>query len=567
MDTASVLQLIVILGIVLLAAKPLGIYIARVIEGERVLLSPVLGPVERATYRLAGMSEGAEQGWRGYAVSLLAFNFAGMLLLYALLRLQGVLPLNPEGFAGVAPHTAFNIAVSFATNTNWQSYGGETTLSYLTQAVGLTVQNFVSAATGMGVAAALIRGIARRRSDTVGNFWRDLVRSTLYVLLPLSLVMALLLAWQGVPQNFDAYTHATTVEGAEQVIAQGPIASQESIKQIGTNGGGFMNANSAHPFENPTPLTNAIETAAMLLIPGALAYTFGRIAGNTPAGWSILASMTVLLVLALAVVWWSEARANPALAAGIEQSAGNLEGKEMRFGIPATALWGVVTTGTSSGPVNGMHDSFNAISGFALMGLMQLGEVVYGGVGVGLTGMLGFAILTVFLAGLMVGRTPEFLGKKIEAFEVKMAILPLITFPLFLLGLTGLALAGGWAASSLANTGPHGFSEVLYAFSSGTGNNGSAFGGLNAATPFFNTTIGVAMLAGRFLMIVPTLALAGSLARKPAVPPGAGSFPVSGTLWVTLLTSVVLIVGLLTFFPALALGPIAEELLPAGTLY
>lgn len=565
--TFGIIQTALIIGAAILLARPLGGYIARVFEGERVFLTPLLEPVEHIIYRVGGESTTREQGWRAYAVALLAFNLVGMLVLFAILRFQGALPFNPAGFDGVPTYTAFNIAVSFVTNTNWQSYGAETTLSYFSQMAGLTVQNFVSAATGIAVAAALIRGIARRRSDSVGNFWRDLTRSTVYILLPISLLVSAVLLWEGVPQNLDAYTTVATVEGAEQVIAQGPVASQEGIKQIGTNGGGFFNVNSAHPYENPTPFSNAIEILSMLLIPAALTYTFGRMVKNQAAGWSVLAAMTIILVAAFALVWGAEEQPNPAVAiAGVEQAL-NMEGKETRFGGSASALWSVVTTATSSGPVNSMHDSFNAISGFALLGLMQLGEVIFGGVGVGLTGMLGFAILTVFLAGLMVGRTPEFLGKKIEGFEVKMAVLPLISFPLFLLGLTSLSIAGGWAQDSMQEGGPHGFSEVLYAFTSGTGNNGSAFAGFGAGTPFFNTTIGIAMLAGRFLMIVPTLALAGSLARKPMVPAGAGTFPVSGPLWTGLLVSVVLIVGLLTFFPALALGPIADQTLPSPTAY
>ncbi len=569
MSPVDLVQLALLLGSVVLLARPLGSYIAAVFEGRDTRAAVVLGPVERGIYRAAGINAAGEQGWKRYALSLLVFNFAGFLLLYAILRTQQWLPLNPQDLPALPWHTAMNAAISFMTNTNWQSYGGETTMSYFSQAVGLTVQNFVSAATGIAVAAALIRGFARRRAGTIGNFWVDLVRTTLYILLPLSILVMVILVARGVPQNFDAYVEVTTLEGQTQVIAQGAVASQEGIKQIGTNGGGFFNANSAHPYENPTPFTNYLELLCMLSVTGALTYAFGKMVGNTRQGWAILATMVVLFVAATLLVTAAERAPNPALAGlGIEQSAGNMEGKEARFGVPASALWGVTTTATSSGPVNAMHDSFNAISGVALLGLMQMGEVVFGGVGVGLTGMLLFAVLTVFLAGLMVGRTPEFLGKKIEAYEVKMAALPLLIFPLFLLGLTALAVASGQAFDSLNNTGPHGFSEVLYAFSSGTGNNGSAFAGFGADTPFFNTTIGLAMLAGRFLIaIVPPLALAGALAAKQPVPAGPGTFPTTGPLWVGLLVSVVLIVGLLTFFPALALGPIAEHLLEEGVVF
>ncbi|MEZ4503468.1 MAG: potassium-transporting ATPase subunit KdpA [Dehalococcoidia bacterium] len=568
MVAADLVQLALLLAAVVVLARPLGAYIVAVLEGRRTWATAALGPVEHGIYRASGIDPEREQSWRTYALSLLAFNFAGFLLLYAIMRLQGLLPLNPEGLRGVEWHTALNAAASFTTNTNWQSYGGETTLSYFSQAAGLTVQNFVSAATGIAVAAALIRGFARRRADAIGSFWVDLVRVTLYLLVPLSLTVSALLVWQGVPQNLDSYAEATTLEGAPQLIAQGPVASQESIKQLGTNGGGFFNANSAHPYENPNPLTDFIELVSMLAIPGALTYAFGRMVGDTRQGWAVLAAMVVLFVGAALLTTWAESQPNPALEGlGIEQSAGNLEGKETRFGVPGSALWGVVTTATSSGPVNAMHDSFNALSGAALLGLMQLGEVVFGGVGVGLTGMLLFAVLTVFLAGLMVGRTPELLGKKIEAYEIKMAVLPLLLFPVLLLGLTAIAVSGGWGTDSLNNQGPHGFSEILYAASSGAANNGSAFAGLNANTPFYNVAMSLVMLGGRFLLIVPTLALAGSLAAKQPVPPGPGTFPTTGPLWVVLLVSVVLIVGLLTFFPALALGPIAEHLLPAGATF
>jgi K+-transporting ATPase ATPase A chain len=549
--------------LVLLAlTKPLGLFMFKVFTGERTWLSPVLRPVERAVYRVSGVDETREQSWLTYAVSLLAFSLVGMLVLYALQRLQGDLPFNPASMPAVKPDSAFNTAASFTTNTNWQGYGGESTMSYLTQMAGLAFKNFVSGAAGIAVALALIRGIARRRADTVGNFWVDLVRATLYVLLPLSIVVAFFLIWQGVPQNLNDYTVVKGLDNFAQTIAQGPVASQVAIKQLGTNGGGFFNANSAHPFENPTALSNFAECLAILLIPAGLTYTFGRMVGNTKQGWALFAAMSVIFLAGVAITYWAEAGANPALKGlGIDQAAGNLEGKEIRFGVPLSSLWAVATTAASNGSVNAMHDSFNALGGLVAMANIQLGEVVFGGVGSGLTGMLFFALLAVFLAGLMVGRTPEYIGKKVQAYEIKMVALAILIFPATILAFTGLAAVTDWGTQTLNNGGPHGFSETLYAFSSAGGNNGSAFAGLGANTGFYNSALGFAMLIGRFLIIIPTLAVAGSLARKQPVPPSLGTFPTTGTLWIVLLIGVVLIVGVLTFFPALALGPIVEHFL------
>jgi K+-transporting ATPase ATPase A chain len=556
------IQIALVFLTVLALVKPLGLYMAKVFSGERTWLSPILRPVERAIYRVSGVDETREQIWLTYAVSLLAFSLVGLIVLYLLQRLQGSLPFNPEGMGAVKPDSAFNTAVSFSTNTNWQGYAGESTMSYLTQMAGLAFHNFVSAASGIAVALALIRGIARRRADTVGNFWVDMVRANLYVLLPISIVGALLLVWQGVPQNLNSYVHAHTLEGALQTIAQGPVASQEIIKELGTNGGGFFSANSAHPYENPTAVTNFIEMLAVLAIPAALTYTFGRMVGNTKQGWALLAAMSIIFLAGVAIAYWAESQANPALKGlGIDQAVGNLEGKEARFGVPLSALWAVSTTATSSGSVNSMHDSFNALGGLVPLANIQLGEVVFGGVGTGLTGMLFFALLAVFLAGLMVGRTPEYLGKKVQAYEVKMIALAILIFPAAVLAFTAVGAVADWGTGTLSNSGPHGFSEILYAFSSGSGNNGSAFAGLGANTGFYNTANGFAMLIGRFLIIIPTLAVAGALARKQPVPPGLGTFPTTGGLWVGLLVGVVLIVGLLTFFPALALGPIVEHFL------
>ncbi|MBN9020901.1 MAG: potassium-transporting ATPase subunit KdpA [Rhizobiales bacterium] len=542
-------------------AWPLGLFMARVFSDERTWLTPVLAPVERAIYSLAGAGRmPAGQTWASYALAVLAFNLVGWLFLYAVLRLQHVLPWNPEGMAPMAPDLAFNTTVSFVTNTNWQAYGGEATLSYFSQMVGLTVQNFVSAATGIAVGAAVIRGFAGRQLKTLGNFWVDLTRSVLYVLLPLSIAAALLLAWQGVPQNLSSYVEATTLEGASQVIAQGPVASQVAIKQIGTNGGGFFSANSAVPYENPTPLSNLIEMLAILLIPAAFCFMFGRMARDMRQGVAIFAAMMVLFTGALALTYGSEIGGNPLVTElGIDPSAGNMEGKEVRFGVGNSALWATATTAASNGSVNAMHDSFMPLGMLAPMLQMQVGEIIFGGVGSGFYGMLLFVVLTVFLAGLMVGRTPEYLGKKIEAKEVKLAILAFLVMPVGVLLLGALAVVLPVSLASLQDGGPHGFSEILYAYSSGTGNNGSAFGGFGANTVYHNTMIGIAMMLGRYAMLVPMLAVAGALAAKNVSPPSAGTFPTHTPLFVVLLIAVILIIGGLTFFPALALGPIAEH--------
>ncbi len=568
MSHAAILQIIVFIILLFAVTKPLGAYMARVFQGKSVWISPILAPVERGIYRLCGVDQTAEQRWTGYAAAALLFSLSGMLLLYGLQRLQGLLPLNPQGFGPVAPDLAFNTAASFTTNTNWQAYSGERTMSYLTQIAGLTVQNFVSAATGIAVAVALIRALSRRSAEAIGNFWVDLVRATLYVLLPISVVVALVLVWQGVPQNLKPYAHVQTLEGGTQTIAQGPVASQEAIKELGTNGGGFFNANSAHPYENPTPLTNFIEMLLIFAIPAGLTYTFGQMVGDTRQGWAIWAAMAILFLAGLVVALPVEQKGNPLLSRlGVDQSGsalqsgGNLEGKEVRFGISASVLFAVVTTAASCGAVNAMHDSLLPITGAVPLFNMQLGEVIFGGVGSGLYGMLIFAILSVFIAGLMVGRTPEYLGKKIQSFEMKMAMLYVLAAAASILFFSAWASVARYGTSSILNPGPHGFSEILYAFSSATANNGSAFAGLNANTPFYNIVIGVAMLVGRFLLIVPVLAIAGSLARKQRVPPSLGTFPTHGPLFVGLLLGTVLIVGALTFFPALALGPIVEHLL------
>lgn len=570
MTAEGLLQILLYLGLLAAVTPLLGRYMARVFEGERTLPGIVLGPLERGLYRIAGIDPRREQHWTGYTLALLSFNLLGLLLLYALLRFQAWLPLNPAGLGPVGPDLAFNTAVSFTTNTNWQSYGGETTLSYLSQMLGLTVQNFVSAATGIAVAIALIRGFARRSGKTIGNFWADLVRATLYVLLPFAFLGALVLVWQGVPQNFDAYVTATTLEGGSQVLAQGPAASQIAIKQLGSNGGGFFNVNSAHPYENPTALTNLLESFYLLMIAAALVYSFGRMVGDTRQGRALWTAMFVLFVAGLAVTWWSEAQGNPAVTAlGVETAAGgNMEGKEVRFGTALSALWAVATTAASNGSVNAMHDSFMPLGGMVPMLNMMLGEVIYGGVGAGLYGMLVFVILAVFIAGLMVGRTPEYLGKKIEAREIKLAVIAVLVFPLGILGGAALTSVVPQMLASVQDPGPHGLSEILYAYTSATGNNGSAFAGFGANTPWHNTGLGLAMLLGRFAVIVPTLAIAGSLVAKRAVPAGPGTFPTHGGLFIALLIATILIVGGLTFFPALALGPVAEHLsLNAGTLF
>ncbi|MCC7251112.1 potassium-transporting ATPase subunit KdpA [Hyphomicrobium sp.] len=553
------LQIALYCVLVLALVKPLGWYMTRVFNGERTILSPILGPIERGLYRISGTSETDEQHWTTYTVAMLLFSLASFVALYALQRVQGVLPFNPSELAGVPPVLAFNTAVSFVTNTNWQNYGGESTMSYLTQMAGLSVQNFVSAATGIAIAIALIRAFSRKSVKTLGNFWVDMVRSTLYVLLPICVVGTLVLVWQGVPQNLDAYTAATTLEGAQQTIAQGPVASQMMIKHLGTNGGGFFNANAAHPFESPTALTNLIHMIAIFAIGAALTNVFGRMVGNQRQGWAIFAAMATLFLAGVVVCYWAEATGNPLVhALGVE--GGNLEGKETRFGIAVSALFAVITTAASCGAVIAMHDSFTALGGMVPLVNMMLGEIVIGGVGAGLYGMLLFVVVSIFVAGLMVGRTPEYLGKKIEAKEVKMAMLALLVLPLSMLGFTAVAVVLETGVASMANAGPHGFSEALYAYVSGTANNGSAFGGLTGNTPWYNITIGLAMLIGRFLMIVPVLAMAGSLVEKKTVPESAGTFPTTGPLFVGLLIGVVLIMGGLEFFPALALGPIVEHL-------
>ena len=556
----DILQFILYAILVTALAWPLSLYLARVYEGGRTWLSPVLAPVERGFFALAGIRPEQGQHWTRYALSVLAFSLGSWALLYAILRLQHLLPFNTQALGPLSPDLAFNTAVSFVTNTNWQAYGGETTMSYLSQMTGLTVQNFVSAGVGMAVCAAIIRGFFAREQKALGNFWVDLTRSVLYVLLPLSIVLTLFLVWQGVPQNLMSYVPATTLEGAQQTISQGPAASQIAIKQLGTNGGGFWNANSAMPYENPTPLSNLIEMASILLIPAAFCFMFGKMVRDMRQGVAIFAAMGILFLGALALTYGSEVSGNPAFASlPVEQSAGNMEGKEVRFGVGNSAIWATATTAASNGSVNSMHDSFMPLGALAPMLLMQLGEVVFGGVGSGFYGMLSFVVLTVFLAGLMVGRTPEYLGKKIEAREVKLSVIAFLVMPLGVLGLGALAAVLPTSLSSLQDAGPHGLSEILYAYSSATGNNGSAFAGFGANVPYHNTVQGIAMLLGRFVYIVPMLAVAGSLAAKKSAPASSGTFPTHGPLFVTLLIAVIFILGGLTFFPALALGPIAEH--------
>ena len=575
MTALGIVQVALYVGLLLLIVKPLGLYMARVFSREWTPLDPVLRPLERAIYRLCGVDPSRDQPWTGYTVSMLLFNLAGLLVLYGLERLQVVLAWNPQHMGAVPADLAFNTAVSFVSNTNWQAYSGESTMSYLVQMAGLTVQNFVSAATGIALAIALIRGFARHSANSLGNFWADLTRCVLWVLLPISFVLALLLVWQGVPQNLDSYVTATTIEGSSQTIAQGPVASQEAIKQLGTNGGGFFNANCAHPYENPTPLANLLNMLAILGIGAALTNTFGRMVGDQRQGWAVLATMMLLFLVGTGVVYWAEANGNPAFAAAAvdmtpsdAQAGGNMEGKEVRFGIANSALFATMTTAASCGAVNSMHDSFTPLGGLVPLTNILLGEVIIGGVGSGLYGMLIFAVLAVFIAGLMVGRTPEYLGKKIEAKEIKMAVLAALVLPFSVLGFTALACVLPAGLKGPLNAGPHGFSEILYAFTSGTGNNGSAFAGLGANTLFYNVTIGLSMLIGRFLYIVPMMAVAGSLAAKKTVPASAGTFPTHGPMFVALLTAVILIVGGLTFFPALALGPIVEHLaMSAGHLF
>ncbi|MCI4590565.1 potassium-transporting ATPase subunit KdpA [Sphingobium sp. BYY-5] len=546
-------------GILLALAKPVGLWLFALYEGRRTPLHAIFGPVERGFYKLSGIDPTEEQGWRRYAVHMLIFNAALLFFTYAIVRLQGVLPLNPLGYAGTSEHLAFNTAVSFTTNTNWQSYAGESTMSNLSQMLGLTIHNFLSAATGIALAFALFRGFARRETTGVGNFWADMTRVTLYLLLPACFVIAIFYIASGVPQTLAGSVDVTTLEGVKQTLALGPVAGQEAIKMLGTNGGGFFNANSAHPFENPTELTNFVQMLSIFLIGFGLTYTFGKAVGNVRQGWAILAAMTFLFLLGTAVTYWQEAAGNPVLhQLGI--AGGNMEGKEVRFGIAASALFSVVTTAASCGAVNAMHDSFTALGGMIPLLNIQLGEVVVGGVGAGIYGFLLFAILAVFVAGLMVGRTPEYVGKKIESREVKLAVLAIAVLPLIILGFTAIASVLDVGLAGPLNKGPHGFSEILYAFTSGVGNNGSAFAGISANTPFYNGMLGVAMWIGRFFIIVPMLAIAGGLAAKKYTPETAGSFPTTGPLWTGLLVGIVLIVGGLTFLPSLALGPIADHL-------
>ena len=546
--------------IIIVALTPvIGGYMTRVFAGERTFLSPILRPVENGLYRLGGVEEKHEQHWLTYTVAMILFHVGGFIFLYALIRLQSVLPFNPAGQSAVAPDLTFNTVISFITNTNWQNYGGESTMSYLVQMLGLTHQNFLSAATGIALALALIRGFSRTSMQTVGNFWVDITRCTLYVLLPICVLFTLFLVWQGIPQTLGPYIEATTLEGAKQTIAVGPVASQVAIKMLGTNGGGFFNANAAHPFENPTALSNFIQMLSIFVIGAAMTNVFGRMVGNQRQGWAILAAMGILFIAGVVVCYWAEANGTTLLHS-LGLTGGNMEGKEVRFGIVASALFAVVTTAASCGAVNAMHDSFTALGGMIPLINMELGEIVVGGVGAGLYGMLLFVIVTVFVAGLMVGRTPEYVGKKIEAREVKMAMLAILILPLMMLGWTAIAVIYEPAVASIGNAGPHGFSEVLYAFTSQAANNGSAFAGLTGNTPFYNLAGAVAMFIGRFWMIVPAMAIAGSLAAKKTVAASNGTFPTTGGLFVGLLVGVILIVGGLTFFPALALGPLAEHL-------
>jgi K+-transporting ATPase ATPase A chain len=561
------IQIVLFCAIIVALVKPLGGYMTRVFNGERTFLSPVLRPVEAGLYWAGGVDENREQHWLTYTVAMLLFHVGGFLILYAVMRLQAVLPFNPAEQSAVAEDLSFNTAISFVTNTNWQNYGGESTMSYLVQMLGLTHQNFLSAATGIALAVALIRGFSRSSMRTIGNFWVDVTRTTLYVLLPICVVYTLFLVWQGIPQTLGAYVDATTLEGAKQTIAVGPVASQVAIKMLGTNGGGFFNANAAHPFENPTALSNFIQMLSIFLIGAAMTNVFGRMVGNPRQGWAILGVMGVLFVAGVAVTYWAEANGTSALTA-LGLTGGNMEGKEIRFGIVASSLFAVVTTAASCGAVNAMHDSFTALGGMIPLINMQLGEIIIGGVGAGLYGMLLFVVLAIFVAGLMVGRTPEYVGKKIEAREVKMAMLAILVLPLMYLGWTAVAVVLPSAVASMANSGPHGFTEVLYAFTSATGNNGSAFAGLTGNTFFYNLTLASSMFVGRFFMIVPAMALAGSLAGKKSIPPSAGTLPTTGGLFVGLVVGVILIIGGLTFFPALALGPIVEHLaMNANTLF
>src|SRR5246127_3212648 len=559
------LQIILYCAIIVALTKPVGAYMTRVFNGERTFLSPVLPPRESGIYWISGVDERREQHWLTYTIAMLLFHIGGFLIIYGLMRLQAVLPFNPAGQSAVAEDLSFNTAISFITNTNWQNYGGESTISYLVQMLGLTHQNFLSAATGIALAVALIRGFSRASVRTIGNFWVDVTRCTLYVLLPICIVYSLFLVWQGMPQTLGAYVEATTLEGAKQTIAGGPVASQVAIKMLGTNGGGFFNANAAHPFENPTALSNFVQIISIFAIGAALTNVFGRMVNNQRQGWAILAAMGVLFIAGVVVAYAAEAHGNDALNA-LGLTGGNMEGKELRFGIAASSLFAVITTAASCGAVNAMHDSFTALGGMIPLINIQLGEIIVGGVGSGMYGMLLFVIISIFVAGLMVGRTPEYVGKKIEAKEVKMAMLAILILPLMYLGWTAVAMLVPSAVASMNNPGPHGFTEVLYAYTSQTGNNGSAFAGLNGNILFYNITGAIAMGVGRFWMIIPTMIIAGSLAAKKSVPASAGTFPTTGGLFVGLVVGVIVIVGGLTFFPALALGPIVEQLaMNAGT--
>ena len=567
------IQILLYIAVIFAVTKPLGNYMYRVFEGDRQPLPRLFGAIERLLYKLCGVDPKQQQDWKQYTLAMLVFSAITLLVTYGIERLQNVLPLNPQNFPPVAPDLAFNTAASFTTNTNWQAYSGESTMSYLTQMAGLAWHNFMSAAIGIGIALALARGITYRlqggAAKTLGNFWVDLVRATVYVLIPISIPIALLLVSQGVIQNFSSYVEITTLEGVKQTLAMGPVASQEIIKELGTNGGGFFNANSAHPFESANPLTNFIEMLLIFSIPAALTYTYGRMARDQKQGWVLFGAMALIFIVGVWVAYRSEAQGNPLMRGmAVDQGAGNWEGKEARFGIANSALFATVTTATSCGAVNSMHDSFTALGGLVPLANIQLGELVFGGVGAGLYAMLIYVILSVFIAGLMVGRTPEYLGKKIESREIKLSMLYVLIFPLLILYYSGWSLVAPYGVSSLNNAGPHGLSEILYAYSSAAGNNGSAFAGLNANTPWFNVSLGLTMLAGRFLMIVPAMAVAGSLVGKKAVPESLGTFPTNGSLFVVLLVGVIIIVGALTFFPALALGPIVEHFLAqAGKVY
>ena len=566
MTTVGWVQVALFVLVVLALARPLGLYMAAVFEGRRTFLSPVLLPVERGFYALAGVKADKEQSWKGYAAALVMFNFLSVVTLFLILRFQNLLPFNPQGFAGLSPELALNTSISFVTNTNWQAYSGETTMSHFSQMAGLAVHNFLSAATGIAVAVAFARGFARKSATTIGSFWLDLTRATLYVLLPITILFAIYLLWSGVPQTLASGAAVTTLEGVKQDLAMGPLASQLAIKMLGTNGGGFLNANAAHPFENPDAISNFLQMISIFAIGAGLTITFGKMVGNERQGWAILASMALLFIVGVGVCYWAETQTTPALAAAhVNALAGNLEGKEVRFGLSASALFAVVTTAASCGAVNAMHDSFTAIGGMVPLVNMQMGEVIVGGVGAGFYGILLFVILAIFIAGLMVGRTPSFLGKKIEAKEVKLVVLAIFASPLIIMLMTALAAGTAWGQAGPLNAGPHGFSEILYAYTSGAANNGSAFGGLTANTPFYCYTLAIAMLIGRFVMIIPALAVAGALAAKPSTPETSGTFPTRGPLFILLVASVIIIEAALTFFPALALGPMVEA--AANRLY